>query len=224
MRRLATASASTMPASFRSSASPSGSGAAWGSFSQEASFADVSWAGLRLEERVERFLHRGAMPVDVAFERVPRSRVVHRLGDQRLVLGRARQGLRLLVVVVLQAMLEAAQEIVGRGERRARGLDEAALGERLQRAARRGRAQRRIAPAAHHLEELHRELDLADAARAHLDVVGLAAANGGLEDARVQLAQLLEHAVVEIAPVHEGLDALGHALGGPATTRAFSHA
>jgi hypothetical protein len=45
-----------------------------------------------------------------------------------------------------------------------------------------------------------------------------------LGDAPVHLAQRVEHAVVEVAPVDEGLDALAHALAGPATTRAFIHA
>ena len=168
---------------------------------------------LRFEERVERVLHAGAMRVERAGER----RVVgiaHRLGDRGAMLGRARQRLRLLVVVVLQPVLEAAQEIVRGGEReRASGFDEPALRERAQRPACGSHAQARVAAAAHHLQELHRELDLADAAGADLDVVGLAAADGGLEDARLQLAQLLEHPVVEVAPVHERLDALGHALG-----------
>ena len=65
--------------------------------------------------------------------------------------------------------------------------------------------QPRVAPAAHQLEELDRELALADAARAHLDVVRAAAALGLGLDAPVQVAQRLEEAVVEVAPVDEGL-------------------
>src|SRR5260221_13246429 len=132
--------------------------------------------------------------------------MVHRLGDDGLVLGRARQGLRLLVVVVLQAMLETAQEIVGAGEARdARGLDQPALGERLHGGARGGRAQSRLASAAHHLEELHPELDLADAARADLDVVRLGAPDRGPGEAWVPRAHLPEPFLAAVAREDPGL-------------------
>ena len=144
--------------------------------------------GRRLEERVERLRDRRAMRLERVREHLVIGEI-HRLGDRRLVFRHARQGLRLLVVVVLQAMLEAAQERVRVRERRgAPRVDEAARGERGERGARRGRAQRRVAAAAHELEELHAELDLADAARADLDVVGPAAPARSLEDAPVQLA------------------------------------
>ena len=92
---------------------------------------------------------------------------VHRLGDDRAVRLIAGQRLRLLVVVVLEAVLEAAKEFVGIAQRRrARRFDEAARRRAPSSAsASRRHAQARIAPAAHHLQELHRELDLADAAR-----------------------------------------------------------
>jgi hypothetical protein len=139
---------------------------------------------------------------------------VHRLGDQRAVLGRSRQRLGLLVVVVLQAMLEAAKESVGRRERfDALRREQAALADGAQSLARRSGAQARITPAADHLEKLHRELDLADAAGTHLDVVGLAPLHRRLEDARVQLAQRIEQAVVEVATVDERLHALRDAVG-----------
>ncbi len=171
--------------------------------------------GRRLEERVERFLHRRAVVGELRGERVP-VRAVHGLGDDRALLGRARQRLRLLVVVVLQPVLEAAQEGVGVAEGlHARWLHQPPLADGRERGARRCRAQARVAPAAHQLEELHRELDLADAAAADLDVVGLAAPDRRLEDARVQLAQLLEQAVVEVAAVHEGVDALAQPRLGP---------
>ncbi len=168
--------------------------------------------GLRLEERVERALHALAMGFELAREILP-ARMAHRFGDERSMLVIARQRLGLLVVVVLQPVLEAAKERVGAAQLgRPRGIDEAALGDPAQRAAGGSRAQSRVAPAAHHLVELHDELDLADAAAADLDVVRLAAPGGGLGDARVQLAQRVEHAVVEIAAIDEGLDVLFHAL------------
>ncbi len=171
--------------------------------------------GRRLEERVERFRHRRAMRLERTRERVVIGEI-HRLGDGSLVLRGARQGLRLLVVVVLQAMLEAAQELVGARERRgAPRVDEAARGHRGERGARGRRAQRRVAPAAHQLEELHAELDLADAARADLDVVAPAAPARRLEDPPVQLAQRLEQSEVEVAPIDEGRHTLLEARVGP---------
>ena len=121
--------------------------------------------GRGLEERVEGFLHRGAVTVDIARERGPVF-AAHGFGDERPVGRLARERLGLLVVEVLQAVLEAAQEVVRLAEcGRTRALDQPALGEGAQRGARGRRAQRRVAPAAHHLEELHREFHLADAPR-----------------------------------------------------------
>jgi hypothetical protein len=140
--------------------------------------------------------------------------VAHGLGDERAVLVVARQRLGLLVVVVLQPVLEPAKKLV-RGAQLGGSsrLDEARALDRVQRAARGSRAQRGVAPAAHHLVELRHELDLADAAAAHLDVVGLAAPRGRLEDARVQVAHRIEHPVVEVAAVYEWMHELGDALG-----------
>ena len=63
--------------------------------------------------------------------------------------------------------------------------------------------------AAHHQQQLDDELDLADAAARQLDVVGALGPAGGaalglVADLAVQLAQALEDAVVEVAPVDEG--------------------
>ena len=57
--------------------------------------------------------------------------------------------------------------------------------------------------------QLHDELDLADAAARQLHVVGALGPAGGaalrlVADLAVQLAQALEDAVVEVAPVDEG--------------------
>jgi hypothetical protein len=79
----------------------------------------------------------------------------------------------------------------------------------LQRIQRGARAQLGELPAAHHLQQLHGEFDLADAAARQLDIVGalrmpalrLAA---WLADLPVQRAQRLEHAVVQVAAEHEG--------------------
>ena len=81
---------------------------------------------------------------------------------------------RLRVVEVLQAVLDVAQEDVGGGELAAPPAR--AAGSSLASSASTcsvGRTvQRRIAPAADQLQRLGDELDLADAARAELDVLG----------------------------------------------------
>ena len=74
----------------------------------------------------------------------------------------------------LQAVLDAAQEIVSRRQLVARGgVDPAARGERRQRGERVAAAQLVMAAAGDELLGLHEKLDLADAAAAELDVVAL---------------------------------------------------
>ena len=122
------------------------------------------------------------------------------------------QQVGLLVVEVLDAVLDAAQEGVGLGQPpRAVGLHQAAGGELVQRLQRRARADLGELAAAHDQQQLHDELDLADAAARELDVVGALGPAGGaalrlVAHLAVQLAQALEHAVVEVAAVDEGRD------------------
>src|SRR4051812_24738431 len=101
----------------------------------------------------------------------------HALRDELAIFRRARQRVRLRVIQILQPVLEVAQEHVGCGElvHGFRG-EQTALGEERQYRKRRVAAQRRIATAADQLEELNDELDLANAARTELDVVGDVAA------------------------------------------------
>ncbi len=71
----------------------------------------------------------------------------------------------LLLVLQLQTVLDRPQEAVGVVElRRLVGLDVPAGGELRERVERGGGADGRVVPAVHELEELHRELDVADAA------------------------------------------------------------
>ena len=116
----------------------------------------------------------------------------------------------LLVVQVLDAVLDPAQELVGAGQRVGGRLrHQARRGDALQRLQRRARAQLGELAAAHHLQQLHGELDLADAAARKLDVVGALGPAGAalgrvLANLLVQHAQRIEHAVVEVAAEHEG--------------------
>ena len=111
------------------------------------------------------------------------------LRDQQPVLGSLGQLVRLGVVEVLQPVLEPPQEHVGLGELlvRRRG-EQALLREERQHRERRADLQRGIAPAADQLERLGDELDLADAARAELDLIGELAARHLGADLRVELA------------------------------------
>ena len=121
-----------------------------------------------------------------------------------------RQHVGLLVVQVLDAVFDPAQEHVGAGQR-VGGVagHQAGARQALERFQRGARAQFGKLAAAHHLQQLHREFDLADAAARQLDVVGPlgpagAALAGVVANLLVQRAQRLEHAVVQVAAKHEG--------------------
>ena len=123
-----------------------------------------------------------------------------------------RQDVGLLVVEVLDAMLDAAQQRVGIAQARAGGaLHQAAGDELVDRLQRRAGADLGKLAAAHDQQQLDDELDLADAAARQLDVVGALGPPGGaplrlVAHLDVELAQALEDAVVEVAPVDEGGD------------------
>ncbi|MCY1523352.1 hypothetical protein D9M68_582470 [compost metagenome] len=145
--------------------------------------------------------------------------VTHRLRDPAQVVVVDRQHVRLLVVQVLDAVLHAAQELVGRGQRVGRVLrHEVGARQPLQRIERGARAQLGELAAAHHLQQLHGEFDFADAAARELHVVGALGASGAaarrlLADLAVQDAQRIEHAVVEVAAEHEGQHHVAQRLG-----------
>ena len=125
---------------------------------------------------------------------------------ERVRLGGKRVGL--LVGDHLQAVLDAAEMLVGRGQLVARFLADPALGrERIERLERLGRTQRRRAAAGDQLLGLHEKLDLADAAAAELDVVAgdgdlLVAAKG--VDLPLHRMHVGDRRMVEIAPPDEG--------------------
>ena len=113
----------------------------------------------------------------------------HAAGDARLVVRLRRQGLGLRVVEVLQAVLQIAQENIGRAQL-GHGLvrQQAARCEQRQHRQRGAGLQRRHLAAADELEHLGDEFDLADAARPELDVVDAVAADDFAADLRVQFA------------------------------------
>ena len=120
--------------------------------------------------------------------------------------------MRLPVVEELYAVLDAAQEGVGNGQRFGGSRFHQPAGcQAPQRSQGRARAHFRELPAPHHQQQLDDELDLADATARELHVdaaIGSARspALGLLAHLGMELAQALKYAVVEIAAVDEGRD------------------
>ena len=166
--------------------------------------------GLALEQRRVVPLDRGQRLQHRGLERLP----VREPGErgEALELGLARrERLRLLVGHHLQPVLERAQGAVALDQvaRRVQ-RDPAAVGQRRQRDAGPRVAQARLAPAQDELLGLGEELDLADAAAAHLQVVaerpdgGEAAVGVDLALDRVDVA---DGGVVEVLAPDEGDEA-----------------
>ncbi len=156
------------------------------------------------EHRLEVARHGGAVVVQLGQQAVEGA-VAHGAGDDGAigVIGRQHVGLR--VVEVLQAVLDAAQKIVGGGQLAHRfGGKEAVVSQQLQHLQGRLDLQRRIAAAADQLEHLGDELDLADAAGAELDVVGLVLLRHFAADLRMQFAHGVDGAEVEVLAKYEG--------------------
>ena len=133
-------------------------------------------------------------------------------GAGQRVLGQ-RVGLR--IAQHLQAILQAAQEAIGGGQRRCRRrFHVPGLRQRPQRRQQVATAQRRLAAAADKLQRLRQELDLADAARPALDVAGHVLARHFGGDHRLHRAQPVQRAIVEVAAVHERPQRLEKAFAG----------
>ncbi len=148
--------------------------------------------------------------------------VAHGVGDPGQVVVARGQDVGLLVVQVLDAVLHAAQKDVGAcqgvGGLRRHEPGGCQARQCVQRGA---AAQFGELPAAHHLQQLHGELDFADAAAREFDVVGAlgvarATLGGVFADLAVQAAQRLEHVVVQVAPEHKGQHHAAQGLHGRA--------
>ena len=114
----------------------------------------------------------------------------------------------------LQAVLQPPQEPVGVGERVRVLLGHVALlRQRGERAERVRLAQPSVAAAVHDLEELHRELDVADAAAAalHLDEL-LAAAPHVLLEPNLRAPNVVDRGLVQVLGVDEPGDAVDERL------------
>ena len=121
-----------------------------------------------------------------------------------------RQEMRLLVVEVLNAMLNASKEHIGLRQALCGVGPHQAMGHQFGQALERGAAANLgKMSSANHQEQLHDELDLADAAPRELHVVGALGSPGGaplrlIADLAMQLAQALEDAVIQVLAVDEG--------------------
>ena len=178
--------------------------------------AALAWR-IAAQQSVELLRHEFAVRVQLAQKRAG-AVVTQRAGDPVEVGVVGRQDVGLLVVQVLDAVLDPAQEDVGAGQRVGRFLrHQAGARHALQRLQRGARAQLRELPAAHHLQQLHGEFDLADAAARQLDVVGALGPagrtlGGVAADLVVQRAQRLEHGVIQVLAKHEGQHHATHGL------------
>ena len=155
------------------------------------------------EHRFEVARYRVAMRSQLAVEVLPGSEAAHG-GDARAVVLVFRQVMALRVVEVLQAMLDVAQEDVGRAQLvHRRGWKKVLLAQDSQGLQRWLDAKLGIAPAADQLHRLHDELDLADPARPELDVLGELAAGNVAPDFGVQRPHRRQRGVVEVLAENE---------------------
>ena len=143
------------------------------------------------------------MPIEPLGERVP-ARVAHGRGDSRTPRLVHRQHVLLPIVDLLQPVLGRAKEPVRGAERlHCVGREQLELPETLQHREEAPVAERGRSPAPHHLERLRGELDLPDPAGAVLHAVLHAFACDFLLHHRLERAQRLQRAEVDVAPVHE---------------------
>jgi len=158
----------------------------------------------RLGERVlEMPLHGFAVSLQLGVERRPVG-VVRHARHALAVFGAFRQGVRLLVLEVLQPVLGAAQEPVGLAQLAHGGRgQQLALLQPRQRLERRAHGEPGVAPPAHELQRLRDELDLADATGAELHVLGELAPRHLPSHLGVQTPHRGERGVVEVLAIHE---------------------
>jgi hypothetical protein len=134
--------------------------------------AALALAARRPQQRIELLRHQFPVGVELVQEGAAIGET-HGPGDPAQVIVAAHEHVGLLIVQELDAVFHAAQEFVGPGQRVGRGLrHQARRRDALQRLQGRTRAQFGVLAAAHHLQQLHGEFDLADAAARQLDVVG----------------------------------------------------
>ena len=137
------------------------------------------------------------------------TRKTERGGNPAQIAVLGRQDVGLLVIEVLDAVFDPAQEDIGFGQRLRRGLrHQTGARQPLQSVQGWTGSQFGELAAAHHLQQLHGELDFPDTATGQLDVIcalGVAGAapRGVVANLPVQGAQRFEHVVVQVPAKHE---------------------
>ena len=182
--------------------------------------AGFAFRRLGAEQGVELLCYNFSVSVEFSQE-CPGVLKSHGLCNPRQVGVVRRKNVGLLVVQVLDPVLHAAQEHIGRAQRldggcrHQRGWHQAR--QRVECAA---GAQLRELPAAYHLQQLHRELDFADAATRQLHVIGAFGMPGAtpsrvFADLPMQNPQCIKNVVVQVTPEYKGQDS-GAQFGGGA--------
>ena len=160
-------------------------------------------ASARRQQHVEFAAHALAMHLQSRVQRCPVG-FAQSLRQPRPRRRIVRQLLGLRVAQHLQPVFEQAQKTIRRDQSVAGVVGEMArIAQRAQRRLQAPFAQRGFAAAADQLQRLRQEFDLADPARAALDVLGHVLARDFGGDGRLHLAQAVERAVIEIAAVDE---------------------
>jgi hypothetical protein len=134
---------------------------------------------------------------------------VERACEGRAEMAVGRQVVRLQVAHDLQTVLHAPQEPVGVGQRLGIGVGHVPLGgERPEHRERVRCSQALVSAAVHDLQQLHRELDVADPAAAALDLDELLPAlTDVLLEPHLGAADVVDRAGRELGGIHERLDA-----------------
>ena len=165
--------------------------------------------GVTAEQGVELLRHQFAVLVELV-QKAAGIGIAQGAGNPQQIIVACGQHVGLLVVQVLDAVFHLAQEDVGAAQRIGNlGAHQIGLHQALQGFQRGSAAQLGELAAAHHLQQLHDEFDLADAAARELDVIGAlgvarAALGGVVADLAVQAAQRVKHRIVQIAAEHKG--------------------
>ena len=156
------------------------------------------------QQGVELRGHEATMPVQLHAKRGPVP-IAEAGGDPGLVERVDGQGVDLVVAQHLQPVFQPAQVAVGTAQRRSGVLVHLPRPhQRVQGRQQPTLTQGRLPPPADQLQGLDQELDLADPARAALDVVGQLAPRDLGADRGLHRAQAIKRAEVEVAPVDEG--------------------
>ncbi|MPM86619.1 hypothetical protein SDC9_133709 [bioreactor metagenome] len=120
--------------------------------------------GVAAEQGVELLCHQLAVLVQLV-EKAAGIGIAQGAGNPQQIIVACGQHMGLLIVQILDAVLHLAQEDIGTAQRIGNlGAHQIGLHQALQRFQRGATAQLGELAAAHHLQQLHDEFDLADAA------------------------------------------------------------